>query len=110
MADLAARPAHSPGSAFAHRARLQGGTCAPLCTETMNPPQQGVAVLSDDRRLSNVDHSKEPWALRLPPMPVDNGELAGYIEDQQGAFNLNNLVRNGAVSPAQVAHFGRLLN
>ena len=27
------------------------------------------AVLSDDRRLSNVDHLGEPWALRLPPMP-----------------------------------------
>ena len=26
------------------------------------------AVLSDDRRASNVDHLGEPWALRLPPM------------------------------------------
>ena len=26
------------------------------------------AVLSDDRRLSNVDHPGEPWALRLPPI------------------------------------------
>jgi general secretion pathway protein K len=68
------------------------------------------AVLGDDRRLTSVDHLGEPWALRLPPAPVDGGELAGHIEDQQGAFNLNNLVKNGAVSPAQVAHFGRLLN
>jgi general secretion pathway protein K len=68
------------------------------------------AVLGDDRRVSNVDHLGEPWAMRLPPAPVDGGELAGHIEDQQGAFNLNNLVRNGAVSPAQVEHFGRLLN
>ena len=28
------------------------------------------AVLSDDRRMSNVDHLAEPWALRLPPPPV----------------------------------------
>ena len=34
------------------------------------------AVLSDDRRSSNVDHLGEPWALQLPPMPVENGELA----------------------------------
>ena len=68
------------------------------------------AVLGDDRRQSNVDHLGEPWALRLPPAPVDGGELAGHIEDQQGAFNLNNLVKNGAVSPVQVAQFGRLLN
>ena len=68
------------------------------------------AVLSDDRRLSNVDHLGEPWALRLPPMPVENGELAGYIEDQQGKFNLNNLVKGGKVNLAQLAHFQRLLS
>jgi general secretion pathway protein K len=67
------------------------------------------ALLSDDRRASNVDHLGEPWALRLPPVPVDNGELAGQIDDQQGAFNLNNLVRDGAPSLAHVAQFTRLL-
>ena len=67
------------------------------------------AVLSDDRRASNVDHLGEPWALRLPPMPVDNGKLAGYIEDQQSAFNLNNLVNDGKVNLAQLAYFRRLL-
>lgn len=68
------------------------------------------AVLSDDRRLNNIDHLKEPWALRLPPMPVDNGELAGFIEDQQGAFNLNNLVLGGNISVAQLDRFRRLLS
>jgi general secretion pathway protein K len=67
------------------------------------------AVLSDDRRLSNVDHLGEPWALRLPPMPVENGELLGKIEDQQGLFNVNNLVSEGKVNVAQLAHFRRLL-
>lgn len=67
------------------------------------------AVLSDDRRVSNVDHLGEPWALRLPPMPVENGELVGQIEDQQGAFNVNNLVSNGKVNVAQLDHFRRLL-
>ena len=56
------------------------------------------AVLSDDRRLSSVDHLGEPWALRMPPMPVENGELQGQIEDQQGAFNLNNLVSGGKIN------------
>jgi general secretion pathway protein K len=66
-------------------------------------------VLNDDRRTGAVDHLGEPWALRLPPLPVDNGRLAGYLEDQQGAFNLNNLVREGKVVLTQLAHFRRLL-
>jgi len=67
------------------------------------------AVLSDDKRRSPVDHLGEPWALRLPPMPVDNGELAGHIEDQQGAFNLNNLVRDGKLELVQMERYKRLL-
>jgi general secretion pathway protein K len=67
------------------------------------------ALLSEDRRVSSVDHLGEPWALRVPPVPVDNGELSGRIEDQQGAFNVNNLYRNGNLSPAHVAQFRRLL-
>ena len=67
------------------------------------------ALLADDRRVSSVDHLGEPWALRLPPMPVENGELLGHIEDQQGAFNLNNLVTEGKVNLIQYEHFRRLL-
>ncbi len=67
------------------------------------------ALLGYDRRANNVDHRDEPWAMRLPAMPVENGELTGYIEDQQGRFNLNNLVKDGKVNVAQVAIFQRLL-
>lgn len=68
------------------------------------------AVLSDDRRAGNVDHLGEPWALQLPPIPVENGTLAGRVEDQQGKFNLNNLLKNGRLNSAQLAHFRRLLS
>ena len=68
------------------------------------------AILSDDRRLGDIDHLGEPWALRLPPMSVETGELAGYIEDQQGLFNLNNLVKGGKVNVVQLGHFQRLLS
>jgi general secretion pathway protein K len=69
------------------------------------------AMLSDDRRASgDVDHAGEPWALRLPPIPFENGELAGHIEDQQGLFNLNNLVRDGKLDLDQYTRFQRLLN
>lgn len=69
----------------------------------------GRAVLSDDRRSSNVDYTGEPWALKLAPVPVEQGELAGDIEDQQGLFNLNNLVKDGKTVPAQLAHYRALL-
>ena len=68
------------------------------------------AVLSDDRRRSNIDHLGEPWALRLPAMPVDNGELEGHIEDQQAGFNLNSLVRDGQMDSGQMERFMRLLS
>ena len=68
------------------------------------------AVLSDDQHAGNVDHPGEPWALRLPTIPVENGNLAGRIEDQQGKFNLNNLSNKGRVDPAQLGHLRRLLS
>lgn len=67
------------------------------------------SVLYDDSRMGNVDHLGEPWALRLPPVAVENGELSGRIQDQDGAFNLNNLLENGAISIAQLARLRRLL-
>ena len=68
------------------------------------------AMLFDDKRASGeVDHAGEPWALRLPPIPFENGELVGRIEDEQGLFNLNNLVLNGRVNVTQYARFQRLL-
>lgn len=68
------------------------------------------AVLSDDRRTSNVDTLDEPWALQLPPIPVENGSLAGHIEDQQGKFNLNNVIHDGKVDVVQLACLQRLLS
>lgn len=36
------------------------------------------------------------WSLKLPPLPVEGGFLTGELRDQQGLFNLNNIVVNGA--------------
>lgn len=68
------------------------------------------AVLADDVRANITDHDGEMWTMRLPAMPVDNGEVIGVIEDRQGRFNLNDLVRNGASSPADILKFQRLLS
>jgi general secretion pathway protein K len=67
------------------------------------------AVLADDASLNQVDHGKEMWAMKLPAIPVEGGEVQGTIYDQQGVFNLNNLVRNGTVSTVDLARFQRLL-
>lgn len=66
-------------------------------------------LLREDRRATAVDHLGEVWALKLPPVPVENGSLAGQIVDQQGRFNLNNLVKNGKINPPQFTHFQTLL-
>lgn len=68
------------------------------------------AVLADDVRANVTDHDGEMWAMRLPAMPVDNGEVMGVIEDRQGRFNLNDLARNGASSPADILKLQRLLS
>lgn len=55
------------------------------------------------------DHLGEAWAAEMAPFKVEHGEVLGKITDQQGLFNLNNLVKNGVVVEAQRAAFQRLL-
>jgi general secretion pathway protein K len=38
-----------------------------------------------------IDHLGEPWALPLPPTPVDHGDVEGRIVDAQAMLNVNNL-------------------
>jgi general secretion pathway protein K len=40
------------------------------------------------------DNLGEPWAIELPPLPVDGGTIVGRLEDLQGRFNINNLIGN----------------
>jgi general secretion pathway protein K len=67
------------------------------------------AVLADDAASSSIDYETEMWTLRLPSMPVENGEVIGVIEDRQGLFNLNSVVRNGVSSSPDIVKFQRLL-
>src|SRR5690606_30640861 len=56
------------------------------------------------------DDLGEQWAFELPPLPVDGGVITGRLEDLQGRFNLNNLIRpDGAVDLLALAQFERLL-
>ncbi len=71
--------------------------------------QWGASVLQDDAANSSVDHRGEAWATRLPPVEAEGYRLWGWIEDQDGRFNLNSLVSDGEVNPARLAIFTRLL-
>jgi general secretion pathway protein K len=66
-------------------------------------------VLAEDRRNNQTDTLQDVWAMVLPPINVPGGKVAGGILDQQGLFNLNNLVQNGQKSEADVKIFQRLL-
>jgi general secretion pathway protein K len=48
--------------------------------------------LQKDRKDSNIDHLGEDWAVGIPGLPIENGLLSGFIEDEQAKFNLNNLI------------------
>jgi general secretion pathway protein K len=56
------------------------------------------------------DNLGEEWATELPPLPIDGGTITGRLEDLQGRFNLNNLVRpDGEEDEIARAQFERLL-
>ena len=67
-------------------------------------------ILVRDLKDGRTDHPGEDWARRLPPITIPGGQVAGYIEDLQGRFNLNNLLdENGQPNQAAVQRFQRLL-
>ncbi len=67
------------------------------------------AVIGDDGRNSSVDHYGEPWAVKVPATAISDGTFEGHLEDEQGKFNLNNLIVEGKANPDQIASFKRLL-
>ena len=76
---------------------LQGGT------------QWARVILRADARSSRIDHGGELWATGLPLTEIEQGRLSGEIRDQQGLFNLNNLVRDGKPSERDIDTLRRLL-
>ena len=46
----------------------------------------------DGVQSAEQDDFTEEWATPIPPIPIEGGEVAGYLEDMQGRFNLNSLV------------------
>ena len=68
-----------------------------------------TAIVDDTLKGNTVDHLGEAWAMGLPTLPVEGGFIRVSVEDAQGRFNLNNLVRNNVGYPADIAVMQRLL-
>jgi general secretion pathway protein K len=66
-------------------------------------------VLADDKLNSTADHAGEAWAVKVPPTPVEEGEVSGEIADLSGRFNLNNLAPGGLPDARASGEFIRLL-
>ena len=75
---------------------------------TLGAEQWAAAILARDRDDNAVDHLGEDWAALPPALPVDGGMLTGRIEDLQGRFNLNNLIRTDAATGQQSVDTDRL--
>lgn len=67
-------------------------------------------ILKLDLEDGPTDHLTEEWAIPLPPLPVDGGQIEGQLEDLQGRFNVNNLITPAGL-PDQISTeiFRRLL-
>ena len=72
-------------------------------------------ILGEDARTSSVDHRGEPWAVPLADTRLNESDgrpaayLAGAIDDEQGKFNLRNLLAGADLSGAEVQSLKRLL-
>ncbi len=67
-------------------------------------------VLADDARRTSIDYFGENWAVRVPPTPVEDGEVSGELEDLSGRFDLNSLVLAGVADPVRATVYKRLLS
>lgn len=66
-------------------------------------------VLDQDAASSSADTLAEGWAQPIAGLPVERAVVAGDIADEQGKFNLNNLLNGAQRSDADMKAFGRLL-
>ena len=70
--------------------------------------QWGRQILYDDAQHSTIDHLREPWALSLPAIPLDNGQIRGSIVDAQSRLNVNALGGAGARADVERERIARL--
>lgn len=61
--------------------------------------------LQKDRSDNQIDHLGEDWNVGVPGLPIEGGQISGYLEDAQAKFNLNNLLE--AADDAENIHLKR---
>lgn len=67
-------------------------------------------ILHQDAQDTKVDDLAEDWAQPVPPLPIDGGSVQGSIEDMEGRFNINNLIKpDGTIDETNLARFRILL-
>jgi len=66
---------------------------------TLGAEQWAMTLLMRDARNGDTDHPGEDWAILPPAFPVQGGSITGRIEDLQGRFNINNLLK-AATNPS----------
>ena len=67
-------------------------------------------VLAQDARTAGqVDSLDEPWAQPIAALPVERAVVAGSLVDEQGKFNLNNLLQGTGKSEPDLRAFRALL-
>ena len=52
---------------------------------------QWARQIVNDNTGGGIVHLGQPWALKLPALPIENGSIAGYIVDAQSRINVNNI-------------------
>jgi len=65
-------------------------------------------ILFDTTRGSNITHLGQPWAFKLPPTPIENGSISGYIVDAQSRINIDNIAASGNTPVSTGAALQRL--
>ncbi len=66
-------------------------------------------VLTEDAKGGATDTLQEPWAQPMVGLPVERAIVSGDIADEQGKFNINNLLDGTLHSDRDIRAFARLL-
>ena len=65
-------------------------------------------IVFENAPAGNIVYLAQPWALRLPAMPIENGSISGYIIDAQSRVNINNLSQSATAAAPTRAVLQRL--